>query len=400
MRSGLPYDKGLQVGMHRAPDWLAYIQSQEPVHEPGERFQYSGFDPILLSAILRKATGQALDQYAGDKLFRPLGITTIFWDGDEQGLINGGSQLSLTARDFARIGLLCLREGRWQDRRIVPADWLKRSTRNQFAAQPWYGYYWWRLNAETEASDPRLAGAYFASGAGGQHLIVLPELDTAIVRFGSNPRLTPSGQTFVPELLRRYLAALPAPRDKADVVLEESFETELSDDWFWGLGTWTAKDGVLRGFESGPRRHGPVKLRRLAFTGANISYEFRLEGQAPYSSFPINGARERGHILNVVMERSEFRIIAHIRRGESVDLVREKITLDPEREWHPVRILLRDETITVDFNGRTWTAAHPAVAEPKENFGFGGDSGGPGGETAGALEFRKLRIRSVVSSSP
>ena len=42
-----------------------------------------------------------------------------------------------------------------------------------------------------------------------------------------------------------------------DILLDESFATELSDDWFWGLGTWTAKDGILRGFESGPRRYGP-----------------------------------------------------------------------------------------------------------------------------------------------
>jgi len=35
MRSGLPYDKALQKGMHRAPDWLAYIQEQRPIRAPG-----------------------------------------------------------------------------------------------------------------------------------------------------------------------------------------------------------------------------------------------------------------------------------------------------------------------------------------------------------------------------
>lgn len=177
----------------------------------------------------------------------------------------------------------------------------------------------------------------------------------------------------------------------AKLLLEESFTAELSDDWFWGLGTWTAKEGILRGFESGPRRHGPVKLRRLTFTRADICFDFRLESKASFASFPINGTRERGHILNVVMGRNEFRIIAHIRKGKSVDLVREKITL-ADREWHPVRIILKGETITVAFNGKTWTASHPAVAEPKDNFGFGGDSGGPDGEKAGAIEFRNLRI--------
>jgi hypothetical protein len=155
------------------------------------------------------------------------------------------------------------------------------------------------------------------------------------------------------------------------VVLEDAFSGELSKDWFWGLGTWTAKDGVLRGFESGPRRHGPVKLRHFAFTDADIRFEFRLEGKASNSSFPINGTRERGHILNFVMGRTEFRIIAHVKKGESVDLIRERITI-AEREWHPVHIVLKGETITVEFNDRTWTAKHPAAAEPKDNFGLGG----------------------------
>jgi CubicO group peptidase (beta-lactamase class C family) len=210
MRGGLPYERKLQVAMHRAPDWLAFIRSQPLARPPGERFLYSGFDPILLAAVLQKATGQPLDAYAKEKLFTPLGITTAVWEGDERGLINGGSQLAMTARDLARIGLLCLRNGRWHDRQIFPAAWIEQSTANQFEnGWPWYGFYWWKLPAETEVSDPRLAGGYFASGAGGQHLIVLPQLDLAIVRLGSEPKLTPSGQKFVPELLRRLLATTP-----------------------------------------------------------------------------------------------------------------------------------------------------------------------------------------------
>ncbi len=209
MRGGLPYDKKLQVAIHRAPDWLAFIRSQPLARPPGERFLYSGFDPILLAAILQKATGQPLNAYAKEKLFTPLGITGTVWEGDERGLINGGSQLAMTARDFARIGLLCLRNGRWQDRQIVPADWLQQSTANQVGGAPWYGFYWWKLPAQTEASDPRLAGCYFASGGGGQHLIVLPRLDLAIVRLGAEPKLTPSGQKFVPELLRRLFTSEP-----------------------------------------------------------------------------------------------------------------------------------------------------------------------------------------------
>jgi hypothetical protein len=184
----------------------------------------------------------------------------------------------------------------------------------------------------------------------------------------------------------------PIAAAEPKVLLEDPFTEPLSAEWFWQLGTWTAKDGVLRGFESGPRRHGPVKLRKLAFTEADIRFEFRLEGKATNASCPINGTRERGHILNFVVGRTECRIIAHVKKGQSVDLVRDRITLAADREWHPVRIVLKGETIAVEFNGQTWTTSHPVAAEPKDNFGLGGGTGGPEGEKAGAVEFRKLHI--------
>ena len=60
-------------------------------------------------------------------------------------------------------------------------------------------------------------------------------------------------------------------------LIEEKFDAPLSADWFWGLGTWNAKDGVLRGFESGPRRHGPVKMRKFPMKDGSVECEFRLE---------------------------------------------------------------------------------------------------------------------------
>ncbi len=55
-----------------------------------------------------------------------------------------------------------------------------------------------------------------------------------------------------------FLASGGASRagEEGKVFLKEDFTTGLSEDWFWGLGTWKAGDGILRGFESGERRHG------------------------------------------------------------------------------------------------------------------------------------------------
>lgn len=178
---------------------------------------------------------------------------------------------------------------------------------------------------------------------------------------------------------------------ESKTLLEESFTTELSKEWFWGLGTWSAKDGVLRGFESGERRHGPVKMRKLPLTDAVIECDFRLEGKATFAGIIFNGSQERGHIVHLVMGKDTLRILAHPKKGENVELLKQPIVLSVG-DWHHVKVVFQGETMTAAIDDTTVTASHPCIAEEKQTFGLGGDSGGPEGEKAGALEFRKLKI--------
>lgn len=179
------------------------------------------------------------------------------------------------------------------------------------------------------------------------------------------------------------------------VLLEEGFTSELSKDWFWGLGTWSAKDGVLRGFESGPRRHGPVKMRRLHLTDAVIEFDYRLTGKATFAGIVFNGDQERGHILHLVAAKDSVRLIAHPKKGaNATDLFKETLQL-PANEWHHIRIELKGDACLSSVDGHEFRARNACIAEPKETFGLSGDSGGPEGEKAGALEFRALKITSL-----
>lgn len=176
------------------------------------------------------------------------------------------------------------------------------------------------------------------------------------------------------------------------VLLKEAFTAHLSKDWFWGLGTWTAKGGVLRGFESGPRRHGPVKMRKLELTDAAIDFDYRLVGKATFAGIIFNGSQERGHLLHLVAARDSVRLIAHTTKGaESSDLLKQPLALAPD-EWHHVHLQIQGDTVTATIDSHEFKARHPCIAEKKESFGLSGDSGGPDGEKVGALEFRKLRI--------
>ena len=174
-------------------------------------------------------------------------------------------------------------------------------------------------------------------------------------------------------------------------MLEETFEQPLSAEWHWGLGTWASKDGVLRGFESGERRHGPLKVHKLEMTDAVVECDFRLIGKATFAGIIFNGAQERGHIVHLVMGKDHLRVFAHPKRGESVGLFKQDnpLTLD---EWHHVRLEFKGATMTATIDNTSITATDPCIAEQKLSFGLGGESGGPEGEKVGALEFRKLKI--------
>ncbi len=197
-------------------------------------------------------------------------------------------------------------------------------------------------------------------------------------------------------LLSLLLTALTAHAAEPKIILEEKFDAELSKDWFWGLGTWSAKDGVLRGFESGARRHGPVKMHKLALKDGVVECDFRLIGKAGFAGIIFNGSQERGHLCHLVMTTKELRILAHPKKGENMEIAKVPVQLTAET-WHHVRILLSGDKLEATVDDTTIRGSAPCLAEEKMTFGLGGDSGGPNGEKAGALEFRRLR---VTSTSP
>lgn len=144
---------------------------------PGEKFNYSTGLSYLISGILTKATGVGTLDFANSRLFGPLGVTCTRWDRDSMGLYFGGAEVWLTARDLAKIGLLVLRNGLWDGRRIVSEDWLRTSTRLRVRAGGIfgdYGYYWWK---DTLDGYPATIGM----GYGGQYMFLVPDLDLIMV---------------------------------------------------------------------------------------------------------------------------------------------------------------------------------------------------------------------------
>lgn len=111
---------------------------------PGADWQYVSIDTHVLGMVIRGASGRSIPELVEERLFRPLGLMRApFYvtDGHGVAFVLGG--LSLTTRDYARIGQLVLNGGAWNGRQLVSRDWLAESTAPQAPGGALYGYQWW-----------------------------------------------------------------------------------------------------------------------------------------------------------------------------------------------------------------------------------------------------------------
>ncbi len=158
------------------PSSLRVVLRKESVAEPGTLFNDSHGDAQLISGVISKTSGMSLEEFASVYLFEPLAINRFLWEIHPDGFNYGGFALYLTPRDLARIGLLLIREGKWQSEEIVPAKWIDESTTNKTGGEggefPAYGYFWHIDSARK---------GFYAKGRGGQFLYILPELNLAVV---------------------------------------------------------------------------------------------------------------------------------------------------------------------------------------------------------------------------
>lgn len=179
MSSGLASTSGEHYGAWvSSGDWTRAALARPLVGDAGDSFAYSTGSSHLVSAVLTEATGRTALDYAREHLAGPLGITIHSWQGSPEGYSFGGNSVRMTPRDLARLGQLYLQEGRWNGRQVVPADWVRRSTRRHAEGWPHrygaYGYLWW-----LPPDDPW--DSFAAIGYGGQFLYVVPELDMLLV---------------------------------------------------------------------------------------------------------------------------------------------------------------------------------------------------------------------------
>jgi CubicO group peptidase (beta-lactamase class C family) len=166
------------------PDWYRYTLRVPMASAPGEKAVYCSVNPNLALGVVSRATGEPpLDTF--DRLLgTPLKITRYGWPTDPAGHPYGGGGVQLLPRDFLKLGQLMLNGGTWEGRRILSPEFVARaSSPSHQIGDRGYGYLWWGVDYPYRGR--RIRG-YSALGAGGQLVMVLPELDLVIASYGAN----------------------------------------------------------------------------------------------------------------------------------------------------------------------------------------------------------------------
>jgi CubicO group peptidase (beta-lactamase class C family) len=163
-----------------------------PRPSPGSHWAYSTATTTLLAGIVGRADAEDAHGRAAfihEALLDPIGAGDIVFEFDRAGHFLGGSHVYGRARDFARFGLLYLRDGVWDGLRILPEGWVDfvRTPAPAKNNGSYGGHFWLNLPPKKDhflLFPGRPECVFEASGNSGQFVIIVWTHDLVIVRLG------------------------------------------------------------------------------------------------------------------------------------------------------------------------------------------------------------------------
>ncbi len=162
---------------------VAYMRKLPRESAPGTKWVYKTGETNLIGVLVERATKKTLADYLTEKLWKPWGMERdAFWMVNPAGHEVSGCCLSVSLRDYARMGMFALSGGKG----VVPAGWFAAATTNQVPVsgalgdRSGYGYQWWVLPG----------GRYAAIGIFGQSIMIDPAKKLVIAMSSAWPTAT------------------------------------------------------------------------------------------------------------------------------------------------------------------------------------------------------------------
>ncbi len=190
MRAGFAWEESSAEGMELLYSRFepASLVDVPLTHDPGSGWDYSNLSSHLLAIILARACASDDDEdlmaFATERLFEPLGTEPWRWLADRADYRHGHADLSVSAREMARLGQTWLDGGVYDGQQVFPEAWVEESWQ-KYTENAWYykvgsnwhssyGYQWWLIDAGPWTYA-------LAWGHGGQQIAVLPEQGLVVV---------------------------------------------------------------------------------------------------------------------------------------------------------------------------------------------------------------------------
>ena len=185
--------------------WTPYTPDA-PLFAPGSAYLYWDEAMMMHGRVLTRLAGRDLHAYLDERILQPIGAGAWDWWADTTvaGLPqrNGCTGVTLNAEQLARVGWLYANDGRWADRQLLPAEWVRAATspqvpldlpvgpadRANVRGPGTYGYGWWTkgvAGADWALPDAPPGTAYM-SGFNHNVCFVVPDLNLVVVRMGED----------------------------------------------------------------------------------------------------------------------------------------------------------------------------------------------------------------------
>lgn len=158
--------------------------------QPGTFNHYVSIDTQMLAMLLEEVTGQSVAKNLEEKIWTQIGMERdAYYMVDDTGTAWALGGLNATLRDYSKFGQLYLNNGRWNNKQIIPEDWVHASHTpdaphlqpgtNDFSSSSWgYGYQWWVPGFPS--TD------YLAAGIYNQYIYIDPITNVVIAKTSSN----------------------------------------------------------------------------------------------------------------------------------------------------------------------------------------------------------------------
>lgn len=211
-----PGNEDVMQNQQAQPDWYKYILDLPMRRDPGERYLYCSGTMNLVGGAVASVAGEGtwLPALFDDWIAKPLQFTHYYMNLMPTGQAYFGGGMYVRPRDLLKVGVAYLNGGVWNGRRIVTRAWANQSTTQQIGPPQATGTdgFAWHLN--TLVSGGRQYREYEASGNGGQLVIVLPELDMAVLFTGGDYNRYRIWRRWRDDLVPQYVIPAATGKDR------------------------------------------------------------------------------------------------------------------------------------------------------------------------------------------